>query len=362
MVRLRVRVLPPDILHGALAAGIGFSLLASACTEKKTPPAPTQPTRTIIGLNVRGCAQDQGLQCRAYLAYNTREEEDVSTRTEWYSFRNEVATVDGTGKVTVHLGGAVKIRGRVRDDKAMTEGTQEIFPVMPAVDIRGTVRTRTGLPIAGAELTVVGGLSRGTTTTTNAQGAWTLNLYPEYQHAVRVYRLGYDQKTFDIYLSNGGLTKQHDLELYASGTTPAPPPPTPPTPAPPKVQDPINFEFTGSLSDGFGSRDPWCVEARFNGREKRCQTFTIPASPHRQIDAELTWWRLGGASDMDTVLGIEIVDGSYLVTYTDGSAGGAARTPSREVGGNKAYTIRVLMHEGPGPVEFRLKVNRRGLY
>jgi hypothetical protein len=242
MVRLRVRSAIPNIFYRAillLACVAGLMWTAAACS-KDGPTAPSAPTPTFVGLEVRGCAENEGYQCRAFLVLNNNERNEVSAQTTWESNNWQIARADATGRVTPRgFVGSVTFRGiyKGRGVGHMSEGTQKIDVTAPPVVIHGTVREPSGRPVVGAEVRH-GSITNGTIIKTDGNGYWALPVVPTLTVSLFVTHLDYHSKSFLLGLDNGiDISALRHLELLPWRTYPAPtapsPAPTPPSPPPP---------------------------------------------------------------------------------------------------------------------------------
>jgi hypothetical protein len=350
MVRLRARSAIPNIL---LACGLMWT--AAACS-KDSPTSPSANSRTVTGLNVRGCAEAEGYQCRAFLAYSNGEQNEVSAQTAWESNNWPVARADATGRVTPKFAGTVTLRGIYKggDPGHGTEGTQQITVMVPPVELRGTVRDYlSGRPVAGAEVKVVTGPNAGTVTTTNAQGGWVLAVTPTEILTFWANHPDYYPANFHQNLGVGDILAERKFELRSRSTPPPAPTPPPPSPPPP-LPDQILQEFDGKL-DSY--QLPYC--AAWDGRSWPCRTFTLAASPHRKLNAELTWHGEWSSSDGDTELEFEIYQGRYtLAARSYKVSAGIARIDISTISANTPLEIRVMIVGGTGPVLFNLKTSR----
>ena len=117
----------------------------------------------------------------------------------------------------------------------------------------------------------------------------------------------------------------------------------------------MNYEFDDRLHDTYTSGDPYCTDSW--GRSRRCETYTLEPTPHRAFSADLTW-----SGDSEAGLAIELMGGNYVTQRSVSSTWGVARILLTQVGANNPLTLRVIMLEGNGPVTFRLKVSRSGIY
>jgi hypothetical protein len=378
MVRLRVRLATPDNfcrfnLPAAIVAA-GLVSTAIACSEKLSPPSPTQSTATE--LRVRGCAAGDGYQCRAFVAHNDGREEEVSAKTQWQPLATSderlVATFDtSTGRVTPKFAGTINVSGFYQGPGVpLMTGYQRVEIVVPPVGLNGTVvDVLSRRVLAGARLAVTEGPNAGAAATTDASGHWLLNVVPTPELKLEVFHPDYKPWTFELWLSIGDLLQPRNLSLYPLRVDPSPtPPPAPtPTPTPPPAPPPapamITDEFSGTLEDSYSTSASLCPNPRFGGPSVRCRTFTLPPSPHRRLGAELVWVNAGGNTDSEIELGVQVRQGySVLATSSNNATTGTALIFDSVIEPDKGAEAVVLLLEGAGPTRFRLKVTRTGIY
>jgi hypothetical protein len=167
-------------------------------------------------------------------------------------------------------------------------------------------------------------------------------------------RLGFVQAILLVF-AIGDISAHADGQRQADGSSKSS--------SPPPYQ--ITQDFKGTFS-ATGLFDSSCTESSYRKRKLRCQTFTLPLSPHRLISAELTWDSTSGKSDTKTQLGFEIMrEGRFLIVASQKPSSGlrAARMAPADIPGNRPIEIRVLMLEqGDGPVRFELKTRRSNLH
>jgi hypothetical protein len=154
-----------------------LAIVASACSDDKSPTAPTPPTppppagATVTSVVIASTQMNpMTYQLRADAQMSDGTTKDVTTAAQWQTSNTAVAQVSPSGLVTVVHDGTVEIRATYQS----VTGTTNLTVAIPLFTVRGTV-TAGGAPQEGVRITINSGLNQGEFTYTDDRGIFNFD-------------------------------------------------------------------------------------------------------------------------------------------------------------------------------------------
>jgi len=180
---------------------IGAGLVAG-CSGSSTKPSATLTSLTVDG--ARTLTEGESVTLSATAHYADGSSQAVTSGVSWASDDVRIATVDARGVVTAISAGQSQIRATFNTVSGTTAVRVNAAPRSVSGKVHESFPTES-VAIAGATVTAVGADGATVSATTDASGAFTLNLVPGVAQ-VTVAAAGYETATTNADVTRGTVS------------------------------------------------------------------------------------------------------------------------------------------------------------